>query len=382
MGNQEHIIQKMKKNILFLNCDSLWFGSEKILFYIIKILKKNYNCFIALPYKGLFEERLKELGTVPFIVAYPVLRKKYFSVWGLPKFIFEFIKSLFFLNKIIKEKKIDIIYSNSVSVTEGIFLSLINRKMHIWHIHSVIERPKILYYLLKFLLRFSDLNIFVSNALLTKYKLKTLEKNKVIHNGAERIIINKTHNKKFTIGIIGTFNEQKGHIYLLRAVKYLLDKHKIKNKIKLILTGPVYETETKWLEEVKKFITDNGLINITEINGFVPDIEKIYRDLDIFVLTSVIFDPFPTVALESISCKIPVIAFKCGGVEEILGRYDNCLTSIKDYKSLAELIYKYYNDKDERIALAEKQHEFYNKNFTFEIFKKNLKAAVIEISEL
>ncbi|NLE02534.1 MAG: glycosyltransferase family 4 protein, partial [Fibrobacter sp.] len=219
----------MKKKILFLNCDAAWYGSEKVLFYTIKTLSTRYDCHVILPYYGILNKRLEAHGINPEIMNYPIFRKKCLTPAGIIRYSVEYICSIFRLIYYIKRKKIDLIYSNSTTVLEGFLIALILKKQHIWHHHHVIEKPRIVLILIRQIIKMSKgINIFVSHALMNKYGFKESQKYSILHNGIEPIEIVNTHRPKrddFSLGFLGTFNRQKGQIYLLHAIRYLISHY-------------------------------------------------------------------------------------------------------------------------------------------------------------
>ena len=371
------------KKILFLNCDTLWFGSEKVLYYVLKALSLSHQCYVVLPYDGFFEERLKELPVEVTVIPYPVLRRKYHSFKGVIIFFVKFVQSLFALLKYMKKKGIELVYSNSVSVLQGVTLSLLTGSRHIWHIHSVIRQPRLLSGFLKAALAFSPgMNIFVSRALMEQYGLKLSHKNRLLYNGIEPLDLQSKpaeveyspigDGSCFTMGVVGTFNEQKGQIWLLKAVSLFFERYVKDCPFRVELTGPVYGNDTRWLEEIRAYISQHALKEVVEIRGFTWPVENIYSRLDLFVLSSVIFDPFPTVVLEAMSCGLPVIGFDCGGVREMMPQGSTSLVRTFDVEGLAELISQYYSRPSGLKSKGLEQKKYFTAHFTYDIFRENL----------
>jgi glycosyltransferase involved in cell wall biosynthesis/GT2 family glycosyltransferase len=79
-------------------------------------------------------------------------------------------------------------------------------------------------------------------------------------------------------------------------------------------TDPILQ---KWLEHDMKVL---GMENNFHFIGFVKDPQFVFLGADVFLLTSR-EDPFPTVVLEAMEFKTPVIAFEgAGGIPELLDR--------------------------------------------------------------
>src|SRR5690606_28072653 len=124
---------------------------------------------------------------------------------------------------------------------------------HIWHVHEIIENPKIIANIYpKIVSFFSDLIVFNSKATQLNYtkRKKNLEKkSKIIYNGQQRDTkkiskdeitnIRKNYFKindenVIAIGLVGRINKLKGHTLLADAFSEVLKKY---NNIKLIFIG-------------------------------------------------------------------------------------------------------------------------------------------------
>ena len=99
--------------------------------------------------------------------------------------------------------------------------------------------------------------------------------------------------------------------------------------------------------------------------GYTEDAMKYYAAADIFLLTSR-EDPFPTVVMEAMYAKLPVIAFEGGGgyVENIspsTGR----LVGFEDFAEMADVVLEYIENPKYRISLGQNAHEVVLGKFDF-----------------
>jgi glycosyltransferase involved in cell wall biosynthesis len=129
---------------------------------------------------------------------------------------------------------------------------------------------------------------------------------RVTNPNQDQKIIRKT----FTIGIIGSFQKEKGHEILFRAVQKL----SIKQEIKILVIGQGAPADLKRLRTV---ITRLGIENIVEFAGPTEFINECYSNLDLVVVPS-LFESFGRVGIESIKLRIPVIYSNSGGMCEYM----------------------------------------------------------------
>ena len=94
---------------------------------------------------------------------------------------------------------------------------------------------------------------------------------------------------------------------------------------------------------------------------------------DLFFHPSIAPDPLPTVLLEAIKMKVPLVATELGGAVEILDN-GNCglLVPLNNAKKVADLINDYFKDEKLKILNIEKAIEYTNQHFSPIQFKKNI----------
>jgi glycosyltransferase involved in cell wall biosynthesis len=94
------------------------------------------------------------------------------------------------------------------------------------------------------------------------------------------------------------------------------------------------------------------------INKYLIRYGMAVNQIDLFLLTSLLPDPFPTVVLESMSAGVPTIGYCHGGINEMLHDDPLCLIPIGDYETLAEKIYFFFTHEKDRLEIANKQYNY------------------------
>jgi glycosyltransferase involved in cell wall biosynthesis len=102
------------------------------------------------------------------------------------------------------------------------------------------------------------------------------------------------------------------------------------------------------------------------LRDFRQDVENLHCLFDIFALPSIANDSFPTAVLEAMASGKPVVAFKNGGVVEMIQEEENGLfAEFGDSKSLAEKILKLVEDKELREKMGKnnsiRQRQYFSK---------------------
>lgn len=371
-----------KKTILFVHQSSDLYGSDKALLFLVQKLNKNlFTPIVVLPRKGpLLNELIKHNV---FVIITPVLNihKKMFNFKELFLFPINLIKSIFKLNKELKNNKIDIVQSNTVVVILGFVYAKLKGVKHFWHIHEVLESPKIAVTIFSWLVKtFSDLTIF--NSIATKESFcneqsKIREKSIVIYNGLERKekIISNLENQELrktllfkdndiVLGLVGRINENKGHITLLKSFREIEKKEP---NAKLLFIGSVVCGKEYLLKDVKDKIKEFGLEKKVTILSFQKDIWRFWDIIDIALVPSIISESFGLVALEAMLSYKPVIASDLGALKEVVKENETgLLFNVKKEESLNKAITLLVENKALRIKYGEAGFLRAKKLFTLE----------------
>lgn len=213
------------------------------------------------------------------------------------------------LNKIVKKYNIDIIHSHHRYTTAlSNILFKFNKNIKVIHTeHNVFPDKNFIN------LRGKNI-IAVSNVVrdnLVKNRVKE-ENIRLIYNGIkvnENLTLDNRNGDIIRMGVIARLSKQKGHIYLLEALKDLV---KYVDNIKLSIIGDGEEKD-----KLLKFVEDNKLSKYVEFCGNVDNVLDIIQNFDFFVLPSE-YEGLPISILEIMSKKNIVIATDVGGNREII----------------------------------------------------------------
>lgn len=154
---------------------------------------------------------------------------------------------------------------------------------------------------------------------------------------------------------VGRLEFEKGYDLLIDAWKIV---HKVNNEWILEIFG-----YGSLFEELAMKIKNEKLNNCVFLRGRTDDVKKVFTDSSLFVLSS-LYEGFPMVLLESMSCGLPVVSFDCesGPREIILDEFGGILVEDKNVEKLATGILELINDdtlrKTKGKEAKEKSKEF------------------------
>jgi len=115
------------------------------------------------------------------------------------------------------------------------------------------------------------------------------------------------------IGFIGRIMPEKDLMTLVHVAEELIHKRKVFARFILVGEGKDEAYENKVKSEIRKL----ALYPFVHILGIRNDLKGVYRDLDIFLLTS-IREGFPNSLLEAMAMGVPGVVSAVGGIPEII----------------------------------------------------------------
>ena len=297
---------------------------------------------------------------------YPVCIRRWRNIGEIGKFI-----------HILKKEKPDIVHSHLFYAT--MFAAPIAKLCGVKKIISTAHLReawrkgiKKAYFVDRFFYRFVDEIIAVSYAVkdyLVEEKKIPESKITVIHNGVDvekfkpisRPGLSNNHSfsqdrvLKFTIGVIGRLEPQKGHKYFFEALGMLNGKLE-DVEIKILGDGSL----RKELEDQSRSLNCGNRITFL---GFRSDIVSQIQNLDLIVLPS-LYEGLPLTALEAGAMGKPILATAVdGSAEVVLDGETGMLVPAADSAALKEAIEKILNDKKTLQEFGEKARKHIISNF-------------------
>jgi glycosyltransferase involved in cell wall biosynthesis len=322
-------------NILFVHQSSEMYGSDKTLLVLLQnIDKTKYSCTVVLPNDGPLKAAL-EHEKIKVVIA-PVLKlhRKMFA----PKNIYLLVKEVWLgfktLNLLHKQIKFDLIYSNTLAVLLGICFARLFKIKHLWHVHEIIESPKLFTVAFLFFIQLKVNSLIIYNSAATKNfwitAKKETTKNVIVLNGLDanfdvlsenkiqniRKIVFKSNNESdIIIALVGRISRWKGQLILLKAFNQIV---KIRSNVKLIFVGSAPLNQNALLQDLQLKIKNGGLEHQVVIVPFYDKIFDLWQSVDIAVVPSTEPEPFGLVAVEAMLAGKPVVASNHGGLSEII----------------------------------------------------------------
>ena len=181
-----------------------------------------------------------------------------------------------------------------------------------------------------------------------------------------KISFKRKYGLKRYILAVGRFSKEKGFEYLLKSFKIVSEKDK---NVKLVIIGG----KRAYIKIISKAVEHLGLKDRVLLLSDISDNEiySAFKGAEVVVIPS-IYEPFGIVALEAMYFGKPVVAFRVGGLKEIIkDGINGVLVKERDIKGLSEAIARVLSDNRVRKKLGKNGKaivkKFDSKNFVNQI---------------
>ncbi|MDJ0553991.1 MAG: glycosyltransferase family 4 protein [Microcoleaceae cyanobacterium MO_207.B10] len=311
---------------------------------------------------------------------------------------FKFLGSILATSKQLEitDKKNTVIYLDEHS--HCLFASILARQQNlpsVFHLRLPFFRP----FPGKYLLAMKLIKLFIAVSHQTKLDWITSgikdEKIQVVYNGINPDFFQPTANlsevknrfkiypEQKVVSYIGRIDRPKGIETLINACGLLCQENR--QNIKLLIAGiPVHHSSRKAGEEYQRSLQDLavnlGIENHLEFLGHVSEPQSVYQVSDLTVIPSLNSEPFGRTIIESMSCGVPVLGSKIGGIPEILtGEFAQGLFQPGNAQELSSKLEEFLDWRDKNPQLGERCRHHVVANFSLEKTVEGVEKVLLQV---
>lgn len=324
--------------LLIIHSANELFGADLVLLRVVDTLQPaGWQLLVLLPndlpYQGELERELRKRGCPVRVMPLGILRRKYLSPWKLPGYAWQLFQAVGAVRRLIEAEGIQLVYSVTSAVWCGALAARQTRRPHIWHLHEIVLKPRWFSRLLAAALRrWADRVIAVSRPVRDFWTgvRPALDRTLVVvHNGLDLSFYDQPRSRpadrealgiapeEVLIGCLGRIGSWKGQEFLLEALAALRARHP-ELRFKCLLGGGGVPGQDQARADLEARIRRLKLESVTVFKPFSPDVRPWLNAMDVMVVPSLRPDPFPTVLLEAMAARLPVIATNHGGPTEMV----------------------------------------------------------------
>lgn len=362
--------------IFISHVSNLYGAGRSLLGFIDGLLRKGVQCYVIMPRDGPLVQCLKERRVEYKIIPFKDWVSTESSLWRPIARMFFNLLSTTAIAVQARAWHADVIYTNSIVTPVGAFAALLVRRPHIWHIREFAEEHFGFFFdfgaklSLKLIQRLSFRVITTSDALkskcvqdITALKVQRVYNPVELCNGPQNDTDETQRAYKGRIPvltIVGRVYPMKGQKDAVLAVAELV-KQDIHVRLRLVGDG-----DAKYLEELKRILTQNDLDANVEFMGYIDDPFPIMRSADIILVCSQ-WEAFGRATVEGMLAGKPVVGARSGATPELIkDGFNGLLYEPGNYQDLAEKIRYLIDHPKEAKQMGVNGFEWASKEFTVE----------------
>ncbi len=271
------------------------------------------------------------------------------------------------IQALVRRHGVGLIYVNGPRLLPAAALAAFGRPV-IFHAHSIVEQVSAAR-LVRRALRSANAHViaacrFVLDRLAPHHGAHT----RVIYNGIAPQTCTRHkrgHGDPWRIGVIGRIAPEKGQLEFVRAARLLL-RHQ---RCEFVVCGAALFSSDGYGRRVRE---EAGGLPISFL-GWRSCVSEVLSSLDLVVVPSRMDDATPLVILEAFSAGVPVVAFRCGGIPEII---DDGVTGVlcsPQASELARILLQMTHGGAMRLdALAERAKRALTERFSLERYRSEI----------
>jgi glycosyltransferase involved in cell wall biosynthesis len=321
--------------ILFVHASDDLYGSDVIILEIVRRLDRaKFYPIVVLPddmkHVGLLSRELAAAGIEYHHLPILILRRRYLKPQGLFHTVKCAVVGTWALRKLIRQREVRLIHCTTLSVLAGPLAAWATRTPLIAHVQEMLIDPKIIRKALHAIARYSsDKIICISDSVKAHIledqpnaaKIIEVVRNSIPSPAEPNRTVEEMRNELGlaeglpVVGMIGRVSPWKGQEIFVRAAAILRSEGVA---CQFVAIGGVFDKERQHLDRLKETIRSLDLENLVKIEGFRKDARELITAFDVFVLPSILPEPFGLVVAEAMAAGKPVIATAHGGPTEMV----------------------------------------------------------------
>jgi glycosyltransferase involved in cell wall biosynthesis len=371
------------RRVLFVHQSADLYGSDRVLLDIVRALvQAGGEAIVALPAEGPLVGELRRGGAeVHRLGDDGVLKlsRAALSAGGLLRLAAALPRVLRALDRCVAGRRVDLVHSNTLAVLAGAWWARWRRVPHVWHVHEIVERPRLAARALPWLVSRAATavacNSQATHGWLSAAQPALVGRSRVVWNGvaaagtqpvgevAELAHEFRPAGTRVAVGLVGRINRMKGQLLLLEAAELLYARGVDGFSIVFVGSTPVGQEEH--LDRLRERIVASPLRERVVERGFLYDLGAAYAALDMVCVPSTEAEAFGLVAVEAMAASLPVVAARIGGLPEIvLHGQTGLLHAPGDAAALADALQPLIADTQLRSTYGSAGRLRYEREFT------------------
>jgi|GEM_PF-303156 len=163
----------------------------------------------------------------------------------------------------------------------------------------------------------------------------------------------------FVVGSVGRLEPQKDWDTYLRAAHLVVQR---RPDTTFLIVGSGSEED-----KIRNAVRELGLGDHVRVTGYLPQTERIYAMMNIFVSTTR-WEGLPYVFLEAMRHRKPIVTTAHGNDSVVLHNKTGLVLPCRDHHSIAESIVQLIDNQERVVALGNNGYRHLTEHFRFDVF--------------
>lgn len=301
--------------VLFLDQFSELGGAQRALLELLPALaERKWGACVAAPGGGPLHEQAARLGasTARLPVGFYGLGRK--ASRDYLRFLADQPLLATYIRRLGAREGVDLIYVNGPRVALAAAIAARGRKPVVFHCHSRIH-PRGASAAVAVALRWASAkSLACSEFAAAPLRRKGCEIRTVYYGVPELWRLRPARSGEWRIGLIGRISPEKGQLDFLAAARMIADQ--IPACRFLIAGAPLFSTRSG--EDYAHRVQQAAARLPVELTGWQADVADMLARLDLLVVPSAGEEATPRVILEAYAAGVPVVAYRAGGIPEVV----------------------------------------------------------------
>ena len=349
------------RRVLHVNNSADIYGASRMLLRWIRgVDRTRFEPLVVLPEAGPLQQ-LIEAENVQ-VILHPrlsIITRPVFHSHRIIGFLLNYPVSVFFLWRLIRQRRIDLVYTNTGVIVSPALAARLAGVPHLWHIREWFQEFQQIWGTFSWYIRtFSGKIIAISNAVASQFEPR--DKVVVVFDafslaaaptppGDLRREFRARHalGGDLVVGCVGRIKfVRKGQEILVQATAMLKQRGR---PVKALIVGAPFPANEEHLTRLKELVRELGVENQVVFTGELADPRPAYLAMDVLAMTSIQPEPFGGVTNEAMSLGLPVIATNVGGsLDQVVDGLTGLLVAPGDPAALADAIEKLMSNPELR----------------------------------
>ena len=330
----------MSRGLLILDQFTQLGGAQRCLLDLLPaFLEAGYATHVAVPDDGPLADGARNLGAIVHRIlcaAYTPGQKN----WGdAVRFGVDLPRQAWRIASLASQHGIDLIYVNGPRLLPAAAIGAGGRPV-VFHAHSVVTQETAAR-LTRWAIRSTNASVIAA----CRFVLETLApsadsgRSRVIYNGVapvKSVRRRRNADDPWRVGVIGRIAPEKGQLEFVQAARLVLSRLALRQRrwrCEFVVCGDALFSSPFYNRRVRA--EAEGLP--IEFTGWRNDIRDVISSLDLVVVPSTAVEATTRVIMEAFSAGVPVVAFRSGGIPEIV---DDGITGVLSAPTAGDLASK------------------------------------------